>query len=136
MTAEDYKATDRQCFDEVWTKGNAAAVDRFYATSYVCHHPPRPDIHGRDGIRKQVERTHAIYADVRYTLDDQIAQGNETLTRWTMRGTPRKPIRGMALTGRPVTITGLTLMRYSTDGQMEEEWTYWDEMGLQQQLGG
>ena len=124
MTAEDYKAIDRQCFEEVWTKGNAGAVDRFYATTFVGHHPPRVDIHGRDGIRKQLKKTHEAYVDVRYTLDDQIAEGNETLTRWTMRGTPRKAIRGVAPTGRPVTITGLTLMQYNADGQMQEEWTY------------
>jgi steroid delta-isomerase-like uncharacterized protein len=127
MTAEDYKAIDRQYFEEVWTEGNAAAVDRFYAPTFVCHHPPRADIRGRDGIRKQVERTHGAYADVRYTLDDQIAEGNETLTRWTMRGTPRKPITGVAPSGLPVVITGLTLMRYNADGQMQEEWTYWAE---------
>ena len=136
MSTDDYKAMDRRCFEEVWSKGDATAVDRFYATTYICHHPPHSDIHGQEGIRQQVERTHAAYVDVRYTLEDQIAEGNQTLTRWTMRGTPRKPIRGMAPTGRPVAITGLTLMRYNRDGQMQEEWTYWDELGLQLQLRG
>lgn len=136
MSNRDYKAIDRRCFEEVWSKGDATAAERFYATTYVGHHPPHPDILGRDGIRKQVERTHAAYSDVLYTLNDQIADGNQTLTRWTMRATPRNPIRGMAPTGRPVIITGLTLMRYNTDGQMQEEWTYWDQLGLPHQLGG
>jgi steroid delta-isomerase-like uncharacterized protein len=133
MAATDHKELDRRCFEEVWTLGNLAAIDHFYAPTYVGHHPPNEDIHGRDGIRLQVQRTHAAYSDVRYTVEDQLAEGNRTLTRWKMTGTPRKPLHGVAPTGRAVTITGLTLMRY-TNGRMQEEWTYWDQLGLQHQL--
>ena len=51
-----------------------------------------------------------------------------------MRGKLKNPMRDADENGQHITITGLTLARYA-DGLIEEEWTYWDQLGLQQQLG-
>ena len=135
MSDVDHKLLDRQLFEELWSKGDLDRVDHFYAPAFVCHSPPQPDIRGREGIREQIRRTHKAYADLQYVVEDQIREGDRTLTRWTMRGRLRKPLRGAEAEaeGQQVTITGLTLVRYA-DGQIQEEWTYWDQLGLQQQL--
>ena len=133
MSKIDYELIDRRCFEEVWTPCDLDAVDSFYHADFVCHHPPDPDIVGPAGIRQQIQRTHDAYADLVYTLVDHITEGQKTVSRWRMDGTVQRSVRGSDSTGRRVTITGLTFFNYA-DELIGEEWTYWDQLGLQKQL--
>jgi steroid delta-isomerase-like uncharacterized protein len=133
MSKVDYELIDRRCFEEVWTPGNLDAVGSFYHADFVCHHPPDPDIVGPDGIRQQIRRTHDAYADLSYTVVDHVTEGERTVSRWRMDGTVRRSVRGSDSTGQRVTNTGLTLFHYADD-LIREEWTYWDQLGLQKQL--
>ena len=83
----NHKERDRELFEVVWTNCDVDAVARYYASSYVCHNPPQPDICGRDGIARHIERTHEAFANLRYMVEDQVCEGDKTLTRWTMIGT-------------------------------------------------
>ncbi len=133
MSNADHELLDRQIFEGLWTSGDLDLVDRHYAPTFVCHNPPQSDIIGREGITEKIRQTHEVYTDLQYTVEDHISEDDRTLTRWTMRGMLRKPLRGADADGQRVTITGLTLARY-VDGLIEEEWTYWDQLGLQKQL--
>ena len=134
MSDVHHKLLDRQLFEILWSTGNLDLVAHHYAPTFVCHNPPQPDIIGRKGIAEKIRRTHEAYADLEYSVEDQVSEGDRTLTRWTMRGKLKIPMRGADENGQHITITGLTLARYA-DGLIEEEWTYWDQLGLQQQLG-
>ncbi len=49
MSVEENKAIERRYMEEVWTKGNLAAVDELVATNYVDHTPMpgvSPDLQG------------------------------------------------------------------------------------------
>lgn len=50
-----------------------------------------------------------------------------------MTGVVKQSVRGAVAAGRTVSITRLSMFRYVND-LIEEEWTYWDQMGLQMQL--
>ncbi len=39
MSAEDNKTLIREIIEEVWNRGNLAAVDRYFAPDYVDHAP-------------------------------------------------------------------------------------------------
>jgi predicted ester cyclase len=133
MSKFDYEAIDRRCFEEIWTRCELGEVDAIYHADLVCHHPPDPDIIGCEGIKRQIQRTHKAYANVVYFVDDHVAQGDRTVTRWRMDGILRKPVRGSVSTELKVTITGVSIYHY-LDGLIREEWTYWDQLGLQNQL--
>ncbi len=133
MSNTDHESLDRELFEVLWTSGNLDLVDRHYGPNFVCHNPPQSDIIGRAGIATKIRQTHEAYTNLQYTVEDHISENDRTLTRWTMRGALRKPLRGADAEGQDVTITGLTLARY-VDGLIEEEWTYWDQLGLQKQL--
>ncbi len=54
--------------------------------------------------------------------------------RWTYRGTHRGVFQGTPPTGKPVTLTGISVWRF--DGtQIVENWHELDTLGLLQQLG-
>src|ERR687898_191447 len=66
VTAQDNEALVRRLFEEVWAKGNGAAVDEYMAADYVEHTehavPPgsRP---GRDSVKQRVALYHEAFPD-------------------------------------------------------------------------
>jgi predicted ester cyclase len=68
------------------------------------------------------------------TIDQQIADGDYVVSRWTATGTHEGKLTGISATGKQATITGITIDRIKS-GQIAESGENWDTFGLLQQLG-
>lgn len=136
MAGEDNKTLVRRLFEEAWNKGNASVADQLIATNYVNHDPVAPPElqKGQDGFKQSIAAYRSAFPDLRITIDDQAAEGDKVITRWTARGTQRGELFGVAPTGKMGTVTGITFSRVS-GGKIMEDWTNWDTLGLMQQLG-
>ena len=66
--------------------------------------------------------------------DDLIAEGERVVIRWTVTGTHKGELRGIAPTGKHVTVMGMVISRFAK-GKVEEDWINFDALGLMQQLG-
>ena len=135
MTAEDNKARSHRFFEEVWNRGNMSVLDELMAPEFVDHDPGVPGLPaGREGVGQWVTMVREAFPDVHFTIDDQIAEGDHVVTRWTARGTQRGAFMGIPASGKQVAVTGITLARYA-NGQNTENWVSWDKLGMLQQLG-
>jgi steroid delta-isomerase-like uncharacterized protein len=76
----------------------------------------------------------AAFPDSRITIDDCIAQGDTTATRWTMEGTHMAEFQGIPATGCKVRFAGIEYNRF-VDGQIAEHWAMFDNVALLRQLG-
>jgi steroid delta-isomerase-like uncharacterized protein len=74
------------------------------------------------------------FPDFYSTIDDQIAEGDGVATRWTMHGTHEGEFRGIAPTGKQITVTAIGIFRFS-DGKVVESWDNFDQLGMMRQLG-
>jgi predicted ester cyclase len=81
-----------------------------------------------------ITANRAAFPDLRLTIEDQIAEGDKVVTRFTARGTHRGKLPGIAPTGKQVTTTAIIINRY-TGGKIAESWINGDILGLLQQLG-
>src|SRR5688500_2990738 len=72
--------------------------------------------------------------DVRMTVEDEIYSRDRVVHRWTIRGTHQAPLMGIPPTGKVVTLTGITVVRFKA-GKIIERWTQLSELNLLQQLG-
>jgi steroid delta-isomerase-like uncharacterized protein len=128
-------AIARRFFDEVFSKGKLDLVDELFATDYVGHPPGQEEANrGPEGVKEYVGRLRRAASDFTVTIEDQVADGEKVVTRWTARGTHDGELMNIAPTGRTAAITGITIQRIH-DGKVVEGWTNWDVMGLLQQLG-
>jgi steroid delta-isomerase-like uncharacterized protein len=134
MSAEN-KTLVRRWFKEIWSKGNLAVADQIVAPNYANHDPagPMPES-GREGLKKHVTAYRTALADLTFTIDDALAEGNKVTVRWTARSTHKGVLMGIAPTGKPVTVTGISVVRV-TGGKVAEHWVTWDALGMMQQLG-
>lgn len=133
--SQQNKALIRRAVDEVWNRGNYAALAEIVANDFVVHMPtPADDIRGRDGVTHFFVALREAFPDLRFTVEDQIADGDRVVTRWTASGTHTGAFQGIPPTGTQVRLTGIDIDRIA-DGKVLECWTSGDDLGLLRQLG-
>lgn len=132
--SEENKALVRR-FVEVFNQGNLSAIDEIIAPNYVRYDPASPDgIRGSEGIKQFVTTYRTAIPDIHITTEEQIAEGDKVVTRWTGHGTHKAALMGIPPTGKQATVTGITITHIA-NGKIVEEWINWDTLGMLQQLG-
>jgi steroid delta-isomerase-like uncharacterized protein len=125
----------RRLFDEIWNKGHQQVADELFAANYTHHDSSTPDVgRGPDGEKKRVTLYRNAFPDLRFNVEDLIAEGESVTARWSCRGTHKAELNGIAPTGKQITISGISVVRFSS-GKMVEGWVNWDALGMMQQLG-
>jgi len=121
---------------ELFTKGDLTAVDRYLAPDFVNHDPPFPDSpEGAEGMRQAAQLMRSALPDWRSDLDQLIAEGDLVVERFTAQGTHRGELLGAPGTGRTLTLRGINIFRIEGD-RIVERWGRLDDAGLQEQLRG
>ena len=67
---------------------------------------------------------HGAHPDLRFTIDDLIAEDDRVTIRWTLRGTNTGPMLGRPPTGQPVELAAIVIFRIA-DGKIAERWAAW-----------
>ena len=67
-------------------------------------------------------RVHAD--DLRFSVDDLVAEADRVAIRWTLRGTNTGPLLGQPPTGEPVELAAIVIFRLA-DGKIAERWAAW-----------
>ncbi len=131
---EHNKAGARAVFD-AWSTGALERLDELVAADVVHHDPYDPyGAEGLAGMKRTIELNRGALADMRLTVEDQVAEGDRVVTRWRGEMTHTGDLGGVAATGRRVTITGITIDRFE-DGKIVEAWRSMDTLGLLRAIG-
>ncbi|GAC1326052.1 MAG: ester cyclase [Thermoleophilaceae bacterium] len=132
----DSRTTARRFYDEVFNEGRLDVLDEIIAPDYVDHDPQNPygDVRGPQGAKELVSMYRQAFPDVHFTIDQMLAEGDMVVTRWRATGTHSGELMGLAPTGKRVEVAGITMDRI-VDGMTLEGWTYWDTLGMMQQIG-
>ena len=133
MGAHENKVTVRSLIEEAFNKGNLSAVDELIAEAYL-NHAAGIEVRGREGMKGFVTTYRTAFPDYHCTIEDQIAEGDTVVTRWTARGTQEGELMGIPPTGKRVELTGIVVDRLA-DGRLVETWLQADVLGMLQQLG-
>ena len=134
MSTDENKAIARRLI-AAFSDQEAAAIDELVAPDYVFHNPGDPTMPpGPAGLKHMHDQWGTAFPDVQTTIDDQIAEGDKVVTRWTTRGTHRGEFFGIAPTGKRIEFTGIYIDRVA-GGKVVEHWDEADILGVFQQLG-
>lgn len=128
------KAVVRRYLDEVLSAGKLDKLDELVSSDFVDRTPGAPPQgRGPAVIRASQERARALFQDIRYSLEDIVAEGDRVVARYTVRAT-RKPAEGSSDPGPSIEVMGITLFRVS-GGQIQEAWIVNDQIEMFRQLG-
>jgi len=134
MSAKENMANARRMLGEVWSQGKLELVDALVDTNYVFHDPMAPGVRGPEGLKQLVSMYRIGYPDLKFTIEDQLADGDKVVNRWSCAGTHQGELMGIPATGKYTTTSGISITRFE-GGKAVEEWTRWDALGWLQQLG-
>jgi predicted ester cyclase len=129
MNAEEMKALGHR-IAQAWSEGNLQIIDEVYAPNYVNHYTGED----REKLKQAIEAARTVSSDLHITQSDFIVEGNRLVFRWTLRGTHTGAYAGGPATGKRIELRGLHVARIK-NGQVVEEWSRGDDLGLLRQLG-
>ena len=136
MSSETNKTVSRRFFEEVFGKGKLNVLDEIIAKDHVNSGPGSlsglPT--GPEGTKQLVTVYRNAFPDVHFTIDEQLAEGDKVMTRWTAHGTHQGELVGIPATGNLSTVTGIAIDRL-VNGKIAESWGIFDQFRMMQQLG-
>jgi steroid delta-isomerase-like uncharacterized protein len=130
--SEANKALVRRVIEELFTKHNVALIDEFFPDC-VYRAPAVGELRG-EAYKQFLNQVLAAFPDGRWTVEDQVAEGDKVVTRWSFTGIHRGNLMGIGPTGKQVTTSGVMIDRI-VGGKIAEEWEEYDALGMMQQLG-
>jgi steroid delta-isomerase-like uncharacterized protein len=120
-------------FEEWANRGDTTAADELIATNLTLRNPPAV-LHSLDEYKKGMAGFHTAFPDLRFTIEDEITEGDKIAARWTMRGTHLGEYQGRPPTGKTITVTGVSVFRIA-DGKIQEIHVNMDRLSMMDQLG-
>ena len=136
MSIEANKAISSRVLLDVFSQGQMAVLDEIVAPNHVNSGPGAlPGLPaGPEGFKQLIMLYRNAFPDVHFHIDEQIAEGDKVVTRWTAHGTHQGELTGIPPTGKSTTVTGIGVDRI-LNGKIVESWGIFDQFGMLQQLG-
>ena len=140
MSAPNTQPTDnrqivQRFMDECWNQGNLNTVMELVANDCRYHDPVFPSLtSGAENIKNHIQTCRSGFPDLRFTIDDTIAERNEVVIHWTGAGTHKGQFLGMPPTNKKASVTGTSIFRIE-GSKIVEEWANWNLMSMMEQLG-
>lgn len=121
---------------DLFTKGDLGAVDRYLDPGFVNHDPPFPGAaDGAEGMRQAADLFRRALPDWHSDVDRLVAEDDIVVELFTAAGTHSgEDLMGVPGSGKTLTLRGINIFRIH-DGKITERWGRLDDLGLLHQLG-
>ena len=133
MTAEKNRMLTQEVYDGFnandWNKVGTVIPENF------TEHSPEPGQKpGLEGLKEMFVGYRTAFPDMKMVVNKIVAEGDMVVIYSTVTGTNTGPFMGMPATGKPITIEGYDMMRFS-NGKSVEHWGLYDNAKMMMQLG-
>jgi predicted ester cyclase len=137
MSAQENKEKARCFLEEGFGQGNLEVVDEVLDADFVCYDPNSEagEVRGADTMKQEIEWFRNAVPDLTYTVEDQVAEDDKVVSRYTATGTHQGEFFGVAPTGNRIQMSGIQIDRFDENGKMVEEWPEYDLLGAMKQMG-
>jgi steroid delta-isomerase-like uncharacterized protein len=133
MSTEENKDLARRSW-EIVNQRDPDLIEEFYPPDFVWHEPDQ-DIRGYEQAKQFVSSFFGAFPDISISVDDVIAEGDQAVTRYTIRGTHQGETEEFGPpTDKQMELEGITIHRFEGDKTVEE-WERYDNLSVLQQLG-
>jgi steroid delta-isomerase-like uncharacterized protein len=124
----------RRFIEEVLNKGNIEASGKFFHDDMVEQVPLPGQGPGIDGLKNVLRGFSSAFPDMRWAIEEQIAEGDKVVTRFEWTGTHRGIFLGVPATGRAVKVWGIVI-DHLQNGKIKDTRIIMDTLGMMMQMG-
>lgn len=133
MTNEQNKAIPRLFFKAMETN-DQAVMKELLAPNFKQFPVGSSEPMSREVLLQTIAQYKEAFSDQKYTIIDQVAEGDKVTTRTTWEATHTGDYQGLPATGKRVLVGGIAISRIQ-NGKIVERWLSMDQMGMLRQLG-
>jgi steroid delta-isomerase-like uncharacterized protein len=137
MSLEQNKALSRRAL-ALWSNGETGSASEIFTPDYVNHQPHSADgahtIHGLEKWTDFITKFRRAFPDFHDTIEDQVAEGDRVVTRFTSAGTHKGEGMNLPPSDKKIRWSGIAIDRI-VNGRIAESWVSWDRFGMLEQLG-
>lgn len=128
---EAHKQLVRRLYETCINQGKSELLPELLTEDFVGGNGEQ----GPAEFGNSVAKIRNAFPDVRFELEDLIAEGDRVVVRWQFQATHLGPFVGVPPSGKKVTQTGIAIYQ-CRNGQISRAWVQVDRLGLLQQIGG
>jgi steroid delta-isomerase-like uncharacterized protein len=132
-TPTENKRIARQYFAHILNEGDFSDADTLLASDFIFRNPPVV-ARGVEDFKRVIEGVRTAFPDLRFTVQDELAEADKVAVRWIVTGTQRGDFFGHPASGKTIEVTGMNIFRIA-GGRIQEIWVNMDRFGEAQQLG-
>lgn len=133
MSIEENKAVAKRAVDAI-NAGDFSTLESLVAVDSVDHAIPPNMPPTRDSAVQFLTMLRTSFPNLKYTIEDAIAEGDLVVHRSIATGTMKGDFLGMPATGKSATWGEIHIVRVQ-NGKIVEHWASVDQLGMFQQLG-
>ena len=135
MTAISNKDVVRRLYKEVWNDRKLHVADEIFSKSHALNDPTfTGSAVGPAAYKTQVQRFVAAFPDLKFSVEEYICEKDKVVAAWTISGTHKGEVFGIAPTNRKISVPGITIHQLS-NGKILDSQAMWDALGVMVQLG-
>lgn len=134
MSPETNKAIIRRMIEQVWHKRQVDLVEEFFTEDHVGHSAGATLLSGLEELKTAIVMALNVLSDSKLSINDEIAEGNKVVYRWTMASTIPGELNSITSAGNEVFQSGVTIFHLSK-ARVDEFWLLTDNPEFMRQLG-
>ena len=131
MSTNDNKSVIRTFIEDIINQGRLERADDIVIEDFVELDPLPGQAQGREGLKEVIRQMRSAFPDIRWTVDEMLAEGDKVFTRFTWSGTHDGVFLGIPGTGRRITVKGMVIDRLVA-GKMADSRILMDTLGMMQ----
>lgn len=131
----DNKSIVKRMYEEVWNKRRLEVAGELIAPSHAMQliDLPDPGI-GPEAYARNVTQFVRAFPDLKFTILDMVAENDKVVAFWNIAGTHKGEFRGIAPTGKKISVDGITINQLAR-GKIMDSYVSLDMWSMMQQLG-
>jgi len=132
-SSQAHEQAIRRFIKEVINNENFSIISELIHPDYV-HRSPDGEVYGSEGLKALFSSYRTAFPDLNIDIDDLVVAGDKTVLSFTLTGTHKGELMGIAATNQPVKVHGIVISRFEED-KIVEEWEIVDLLTMFQQIG-
>jgi steroid delta-isomerase-like uncharacterized protein len=133
MSLEENKAVVRRFVEEMQNQHNLDLIDELFSPDFIDY-SGRAEPPTIEGVKSFFAYMFSVFPDMRFTISQQLAEGDRVMTLKTFYGTHQGEFMGIPPTGKQVAFDNIDIFTV-IDGKITGHWAVGDHLTMMQQLG-
>ena len=132
MAQDENRALVRDYYETVYNRRDLVHLDAFLAPDFVSAGPG--GVMDRQAHAAALAGSLSALPDLRLTVEEQLAEHDAVMTRWSATGTHLGTLFGIPPTGKRVAASAIHV-HHLREGRIVDQWEQFDTLGVLGQLG-